>query len=139
MSTEDNVEIVKEGYAAFAEGDIARLLSRYSENIWFVLPAVENVPFRGTHRGRDQVAEFFGSMADAQQMLEFTQDHFVAQADSVVVTGWMRGRAKTTGRIFETPYAHVFTVTGGEVQQLVEYIDTAAVASAYQERAGASA
>ena len=139
MSIQENIELIRQGYAAFAEGDIQRLLGMYSENIRIVLPAVEGVPHRGTHRGRNQVAEFFDSLAEAQEMLEFTQDHFVAQDDSVVVTGWMKGRARTTGRIFETPYAHVFTVTGGEVQQLVEYVDTAAVADAYRQSADAGA
>ena len=139
MSTQENVELIKEGYAAFAEGDIQRLLGMYSENIWIVLPAVEGAPHRGTHKGRDQVADFFDSLAEAQEMLEFTQDHFVAQDDSVVVTGWMKARARTTGRIFETQYAHIFSVTGGKVQQLVEYVDTAAVADAYRQSAGAGA
>lgn len=139
MSAQENVDLVKQGYAAFNIGNIEGLLSLFAEDIEWTLPSVEGVPFGGTYKGRGQVAEFFKTLTTAEDILEFTQENFIAQDDKVVVTGRSKARAKSTGRTLETAYVHIFTVSGGKVQKFIEYFDTAAIANAYRQSAGARA
>src|SRR6476660_10218322 len=49
MSTSENVEIAKNGYAAFAAGDLAAVLSIFDDDIEFVL--LGNSAVSGTYRG----------------------------------------------------------------------------------------
>ena len=139
MSAQENVDLVKQGYAAFNIGNIEGVLSLFAEDIEWTVPSTEGVPFGGTYKGRGQVAEFFKTLVAAEDILEFTQDNFIAQNDKVAVTGRSKARVKSTGRTLETAYVHIFTVSGSKVQKFMEYFDTAAVANAYRQSAGAHA
>lgn len=139
MSAQENVDLVKQGYAAFNIGNIEGVLSLFAEDIEWTVPSAEGVPFGGTYKGRGQVGEFFKTLATAEDILDFTQDNFIAQDDKVVVTGRSKARVKSTGRTFETAYVHIFTVSGSKVQEFREHFDTAAVANAYRQSAGAHA
>ena len=139
MSEQENVELVKQGYAAFGSGDIEKLLSMYAEDIEWTIPSIEGAPFGGTLRGRGQVAKFFASLSEAEDIQEFTQEDYIAQNDRVVVTGRSKAVVKASGRTLELEYVHLFTISGGKVQRFVEYFDTAAAAEAYRQAAGADA
>lgn len=139
MSEKENVELAKQGYAAFGSGDIEKLVSLLAEDIEWTMPSIEGAPFGGTFRGRNQVAEFFGSLSAAEDIQEFTQVDYIAQNDKVVVTGRSKAVVRATGRMFELEYVHLFTISGGKVQRFVEYFDTAAAADAYRQGTSAGA
>ena len=139
MSAQDNVALVKKGYAAFSSGDMETLLSLFAEDIAWTSPTVEGSDFSGQCKGRAEVAAFFEKVAAAEEILEFTQDEFIAQDDRVVVTGRSRTRVRSTGRTLEYPYVHLFTVRAGKVQDFTEYFDTARAADAYRRGTAADA
>ena len=58
MSTEESVQVVKDGFAAFGRGDIQGLLGLLSEDVEWHIPG-EGLPLAGTYRGRDAVGQFF--------------------------------------------------------------------------------
>ena len=68
MSVQENVQIVKEAYAAFGRGDIQGLLALLAEDIEWITPG-EGLPFAGTHHGRAGLADFFRRISE---MLEFS-------------------------------------------------------------------
>jgi ketosteroid isomerase-like protein len=133
MSEQENTNVVQQIYASFKSGDIQALLARIADDVQWQLPDMENVPFSGKRQGREQVAEFFASVADNQEVLAFEPGDFTAQGDKVVAQGHYRWRVKATGREFQADWAHVFTIQGGKVIGFQEYIDTAAVVAAYQQ------
>ena len=112
MSAQENVELVKQGYAAFGSGDMEKLLSLFAEDIKWRVPTIEGAPFGGEYDGREQVAAFFGSLAAAEDIQEFTQEDYIAQDDKVVVTGRSNAVVKATGRTYELEYVNLFTVSG---------------------------
>ncbi len=60
MNEQENLRVAQEGYAAFARGDIQALLNLYTEDVEYVIPGAPNIiPYAGTYRGHDQVAQFF--------------------------------------------------------------------------------
>ena len=142
MNEQENLRVVQEGYAAFGRGDIPALLNLYTEDVEYVIPGAPNIiPYAGTYRGPDQVAQFFSLLADAVEFEQFEPQQFIAQGDSVVVLGRGRGRVKVTGHSFAEEWAHALTLREGKVTRFQAYNDTAAVVLAFtmQERtAGAT-
>ena len=132
MGDQDNVSVVKQAYENFKSGDIEALLGQMSEDVDWRLPETEGVPFAGARRGRAQVAEFFTTLAGAQDTLAFEPREFVAQGDKVVALGQYRWRVKQSGREYGGDWAHVFTVRDGKIAGFHEYMDTAAAADAYK-------
>lgn len=140
MSEQQNVQIVREAYASFKQGNIPDVLEKLSEDIdWFLPGPPEIVPVLGRRRGRQQVAEFFRSLAEHQDIEEFEAREFIAQGDKVVVLGNQRWRVKSTGRRTGGDWAHVFTLGDGKITKFEEYFDTHDAVQAYSARDAASA
>lgn len=137
MSEQDNIRIVQQIYANFKSGDIQSLLRLFSDDIEWQLPEIENIPFAGKRRGREAVEEFFASVAEAQDVLEFEPRDFIAQGNKVVALGQYRWRVKSNGREYGGDWAHVMTVENGKVTSFHEYTDTAAATAAFQKAASA--
>jgi ketosteroid isomerase-like protein len=133
MSEQENTKLVRQAYERFKSGDIQSLLNLVSDDVEWELPNIENVPFAGKRRGREQVGEFFKSLADAQEVLHFEPEELIAQGDKVAALGYYRCCVKSTGREYEGDWAHVFTIRNGKVSKMHEYTDTAAAAAAYQQ------
>ncbi|HKP85185.1 MAG TPA: nuclear transport factor 2 family protein [Blastocatellia bacterium] len=137
MSEEQNTKLVQQIYDLFKGGDIQTLVSFLSEEVKWQLPDIENIPFSGKRSGREAVTQFFATVADSQDVLAFEPQQFVAQGDKVVALGRYSWRVRSTGREFESDFAHVFTVRDGKVVSFQEYLDTAAGLTAYQKAASA--
>ncbi len=133
MSEQDNIKLVQQAYANYKSGDIQSMLDLLADDIEWELPEIENVPFSGKRRGREEVEKFFKSLADSQKLQYFEPREFIAQGDKVVVLGHYGWCVYSTNREFEGDWAHVFTIRGGKVLKMHEYTDTAAVGSAYLE------
>jgi uncharacterized protein len=137
MSTQENVQIVKNGYAAFSRGDIPGLLALLAEDVEWHIPGA-GLPLAGTYRGRDGVANFFQKLAAESDILDFQPREFVADADRVLVVGWERAKVKATNRTAEADWIMSFTVRNGKIAIFREYTDTKALADAYGSAARAA-
>jgi hypothetical protein len=127
MSIQENVQIVKDAFAAIGRGDMQGLLALSAEGIEWIIPG--EWPLAGTHRGHAGVADLFQK---ASEMVETSTEprEFVAQGDRVLVVGFSRGRVKATNRTFEDHWVFAITVRNGKVTNIREYIDTLALARA---------
>lgn len=137
MSENENIEVVQKAYQNFKSGSIPELLELLTDDVTWQLPEIENVPFGGLREGREQVAGFFASLADAQEPVTFEPREFVAQNDKVVALGRYTWRVKSTEREYGGDWAHVFTVRDGRISGFQEYMDTAAATAAHQKAAAA--
>ena len=132
MSDQDNSNVIRQAYENFKTGNIGALLGQMSEDVDWRLPDIEGVPFAGARRGSGQVAEFFSTLAGAQDSLAFEPRDFVAQGDKVVALGDYKWRVKKNGREYGGDFAHVFTVRDGKIVGFHEYMDTSAAAGAFK-------
>jgi ketosteroid isomerase-like protein len=132
LSEQDTTRVVQQAYQCFQTGNTPGLLGLMADTIEWQIPEIENVPFSGTRRGRDGVGQFFAALAEHQDALQFEPREFVAQGDRLVVLGHYAWKVKRTGRTFEAPFAHVFTVREGKVTAFQEFMDTARAAAAYR-------
>jgi ketosteroid isomerase-like protein len=129
MSTQKNVQIVKDFFAAMGRGDKGGLLALSAEDIEWIIPG-EDWPLAGTHRGHAGLA---GLLQKASEMVETSfpePPEFVAQGDRVLVVGFATGRIKATNSTFEDNWVFAITVRNGKVTNIREYIDTQALARA---------
>src|SRR6202453_3274019 len=129
MSIKDNVQIVKDFFAAIGRGDMQGLLALSAEDIEWIIPG-EDWALAGTHRGHAGLADL---LQKASEMLETSYPEppeFVAQGDRVLVVGFATGIVKATNRTFEDDWVFAITVRNGKVTNLREYIDTLALARA---------
>ena len=99
MSVRENVQIVKDAYAAFGRGDIQGLLALLAEDIEWVSPGGA-LPPSGTYRGPAAVAGFFQKLSEVVEFSSFAPREFVAEGDRVLVVGFDSWRAKATNRTF---------------------------------------
>ncbi len=131
MSEQDKVAVVRRAYENFKSGDIAGILNDVTDDVDWRLPEIAGARFAGRRRGRQQVAEFFSSLAEAQDVRSFEPREFVAQGDKVVALGTYRWRVKKNGREYGGDWAHVFTVRDGRIAGFHEYMDSAAAQAAF--------
>ena len=128
MSTEKNVQTVKDFFAAIGRGDKEGLLALVAEDFEWVIPG-EDWPLAGTHRGHAGLTSLLQKVSEAVETSTEPRE-FVAQGDRVLVVGFATGRIKATNRTFEDHWVFAITVRDGKVTNIREYIDTQALARA---------
>ena len=131
MSIEENVQTVKDFFAALGSGDKHRLLSLVVEDIEWIIPG-EDWPLAGTHRGHAGLAEVLQKASDEVEMTYPEPPEFVAQGDRVLVVGVAAGKIKATNRAFKDNWIFAITVRNGKLTNIREYVDTQALARASQ-------
>jgi ketosteroid isomerase-like protein len=134
MRIEENVQIVKDFFAAMGSGDKQGLLALSAEDIEWIVPG-ENWPLAGTHRGHAGLAEVLQKASDEVEMTYPEPPEFVAQGDRVLVVGVATGKIKATNRAFKDDWVFAITVQNGKVTKIREYIDTQALARASEMHA----
>jgi uncharacterized protein len=139
MAEQENIKVVQEAYASFGRGDIKTLLDNLDEQVEWLLPGEGLIPQAGLYHGRDGVARFFQTLDQTTEFSAFEPRQYVAQGDRVIALGWYAGKAKATGRSFESHWAMSFVLRDGKVLKFQEYTDTGAIAPAFASSAAASA
>jgi uncharacterized protein len=137
MSTQENVQIAKDAFAAIGRGDMQGLLALFAEGIEWIIPG--EWPLAGAHRGHAGVADLFQKAFEIVEISSLEPREFVAQGDRVLVVGLSKGRVKATNRTFEDHWVFAFTVRNGKVTNIREYIDTLALARGFEMAASRTA
>jgi ketosteroid isomerase-like protein len=137
MSTKENVQIVKDFFAAMGGRDRQRLLSLVAEDIEWIIPG-EDWPLAGTHRGHAGLADLLQKASELETSFPEPPE-YVAQGDRVLVIGSATGKIKATNKPFKDDWVFAITVRDGKVTKIREYIDTQALARASQKDASGPA
>ncbi len=128
MGTEQNIQTVKDFFAAIGRGDRKALVALAAEDIEWIIPG-KDWPLAGTHRGHAGLANL---LETASRSLETSTEprEFVAQRDRVLVIGSATGKVKATNKAFDDDWVFAITVRGGKLSSIREYVDTQALARA---------
>ena len=129
MSTQENVQTVKDFFAAMGGGDKQRLLALAAEDIEWIIPG-EHWPLAGTHRGHAGLADVLQKASEEVETSFPEPPEFVAQGDRVLVVGVATGKIKATNKSFKDDWVFDITVRDGKVTNIQEYFDTQALARA---------
>jgi ketosteroid isomerase-like protein len=127
---DENSRLIADLYAAFARGDIPFILERLSDDVRFEHSASPEVPYGGTHIGKDAVLKFFGMIDEAVEVTSFEPESYLASGDEVMTTGVETGVGRATGRAFTNQWAMRFLVKDGKVAYAHVYDDSAVLAAA---------
>jgi ketosteroid isomerase-like protein len=95
--SQENVEIVRDQYAATNEQAFARAMSHYAEDVELVVPSghLRSGTFRGSHEVGRYFGEFFatfdkGARFDVQEIIDVDES-------SVLMTGVYHARGRVSG------------------------------------------
>ena len=134
MSIENNVQLVKDFFAAIGSGDKQRVLALVTEDVEWIVPG-EGWPLAGTHRGHAGIADVLQKASKEVEMTYPKPPEFVAQGDRVFVIGVATGTIKATKKAFKDEWVFDITVRDGKLTRIQEYIDTQALAQASETAA----
>ena len=133
MSAQENVQVVKDFFAAIGSGDKQRVLALAAKDIEWIVPG-EDWPLAGTHRGHAGLAKVLEKASEEVETTYPKPPEFVAQGDRVFVVGAATGKIKATNKTFEDHWVFDITVRNGKLTNIREYIDTQALARAASPR-----
>ena len=137
MNEQQNTALIQKLYDAFARGDIQTILDNLTADVEWEMEGPASIPYAGKRKGPEQVRGFFealGSVRDAKLIIEF----IMGQNDKVASLGRFTGTVIETGKSFNLPIGHFFTVTNGKVSRFVDFTDTAATAEAHSKSSAAA-
>lgn len=125
-----NLKTVQEIYEAFGRGDIPAILPYMSDDVrWEDWPAnqaqLAGVPYLQSRRGKQGVAEFFGTMA----LLDVHDTKvlgFLDGGSEVVANFEIEITVKATGKRIRDQELHLWSFdANGKVVRMRHYVDTA--------------
>jgi len=127
--SEQNIELVKKGYQAFATGDTETLMSLFDDNIEWFQPGESAIS--GTYRGKAELAEHLKRLAEKSPTV--TPRRFLADGDTVMVLSETLVGGETGQD------AEVYTLRNGKTLRVQVYADTALMERQYgRKRVAAS-
>jgi len=138
MSEQQNAALIQSLYDAFSRGDLPFILDRLTEDVEWTLEGPSIIPYAGKRKGIAQVKEFFEALVGTQTNMILTMGPLMAQGDQVSGLGRYAATVVATGRSFDTPVGHFFTVRDGKISRFVDLVDTAANADAYRAASAAA-
>ena len=120
--SQENVEIVRSGYAALAEQGVEAMLAFADPQFEATTPpSLASEP--DTYRGHEGVRRFFGSFGDAMEGVYLEGQEFTAVGDKVLVDTKLHARGRTTGIETEQRAFLVWTFRDGLVLSVETFAD----------------
>ncbi len=124
--SQQNVDLIRGLYDAFAKGDVPAVLGGMDPGIEW--NEAESFPYadRNPYIGPQAVLEgvFMRIMTDWEAFCVVTES--VLDAGEVVVAlGRYKGKHRTTGKDLDAQHAHIWWLRDGKVTRFQQYVDTA--------------
>lgn len=126
-----NLDIVKNLYQAFSEGDIDAVFALLDPDIEWI--ESDGIPYGGVFKGHEAIMHgVFTKIGTEWNDFTAHVDQFLDAGDVVVTLGSDSGTYKATGKTMSAPTASIWTIKNGRVIKFRQYIDTLAVAKAVE-------
>jgi ketosteroid isomerase-like protein len=120
--SQENVEVVKVAYEAFARGGLDRFMEHFTEDVDYraVVGAIDDI---GPIHGKDAVRAFLQDWIDtfdgfSMELVELID----AGEDTVVAVERFGGRARLSGVETDQTIGDVFTIRDGKIARGREYL-----------------
>jgi len=112
MPRTSNVDVIRALYAAFARRDLPAVVAALSPDVR--IDQSTELPWGGRYLGHAGMQEFTTKLVH-HVASTVTVERFIDSGDRVVAIGRTAGTANATGKTFEVPIAHVWTLADGKV------------------------
>jgi ketosteroid isomerase-like protein len=127
-----SIDVVKQMYDAFEEGDMPKALSLVSEDCQWDHRGPPGPPINKLYVGREGVQEFYRTLGETQEVLDFEAQEFFESGNRVVAIGTCRFRVKETGKEWGSKWVGAYTVEDGLIKSWTPVFDMSAEAEAYK-------
>ncbi len=136
MSKNENIQVIKEHFAAFGRGDVQLALEMVAEKVDWQSPVTKNqseeISWAKPCHNKKEVMQFFQELVNKVQPEKFEIVGFTAQGDNVVVEGSNQGQVRSTGKRYEHDWLMIFTILDGKIVRHRHYYDTADIINAFR-------
>ena len=123
-------QLIESLFHAFQRGDIAFIVERFAEDCTVRETRSSELPYAGSFEGRAGASKFFDAMLGAFEPNKLEADLWVCEGEHVVAMGSWGGKARATGKSWESHLALYFRVSDGKVVEFRGHDDTALPAAA---------
>ena len=130
--TKNNVQIVQQAFADFLSGNIQGILDECTDDIVWAASENPEVPYAGTFKGKEGVAEFFSTLAENVNYSLFEPKEFFSNKDAVVVLGRHTGTVKKTGKTYDHDWCMVFRFRDEKLYHFFAFVDSLDQAKAFR-------
>jgi len=122
--SQENVEIVERGWAAWVRGDLDALLELFDPAVEWETIHLEGWPEDAVYFGRDGVRRFFEEwLASWERFESGTERVQDAGGDRVLVTCWQKGYGPGSEVPVRMDWAQIVSLRGGLVYRMEAYSD----------------
>jgi ketosteroid isomerase-like protein len=133
MSSNDNVKTIQSLYEAFGRGDVTAILDALTDDVdWASEASTTEVPWWGVRQGKDGAADFFGQLAGASEVLEFTPLAMVGEGDDVLTVVRYRAKNTSNGNTVDMEIHHHFRFRGDKISRYRGSEDTLQTLRAFE-------
>jgi ketosteroid isomerase-like protein len=125
----DNVELMKQGYQDFAEGNIEAILNLFHPEIeWNGCTGFPFITGDGIFIGSNTVVqEVLTQLPKYYENFSIDVKELFGCGDKVVMVGYYMGIWKAIGKRFKVNATHVWTLKDGKVIRFFLAVDTASI------------
>jgi ketosteroid isomerase-like protein len=125
----NNVELLKQGYQYFAEGNIEAVVALFHPEIeWDECTGFPYISGDGISIGPDAVVQdVFSKLPEYYDGFHIEIRELFGNGDKVVMVGYYKGVWKATGKEFKANATHVWTVKEGKLTHFFQAVDTAEI------------
>ena len=120
--SQENAELVRQGYEAFAQGDIEAALATLDPDIR-VEDHDRSLETPTTYHGRDGFLTLFAAVNEGFSDVRYTPQHVTDGGDWVLVEVRRTGRGSASGAHVDERQFHVWAVVNGHAVRLRVYLD----------------
>jgi uncharacterized protein len=123
--SQENVEVVREGWDAWLRGDLPGLFRQFDPNVVWDTSHFHDWP-EPTYHGIEGVERFLSEWQDVWEGLEVDVEDVRAAPDGRVLSLILqRGKGRSSGLAMEMKMAQVATLRNGKITRLDNYEDRA--------------
>ena len=125
----NNVELVKQGYQYFAEGNVEAVLALFHPEIeWNECKGFPFVSGDGLFIGPNAIVQnVFAQIPENYEGFNIDIQELFGSGDKVVMVGHYKGVWKATGKEFKANAIHVWTVKDEKATHFFQAVDTAEI------------
>jgi uncharacterized protein len=128
----NNIDTVKQIYAAVGRGDVKFILDQLDEDAtWGIESVTREVPAYGILHGKANIPKFFAAWAQTGEFRGFNPHDFIAAGDHVFNHLQYDFMVKATGKTVKNFSMQHWTFKNGKVIRWRGYEDTAATRDGY--------
>src|SRR5882757_8438097 len=119
MSQDKNIAIAQQLLAGLGEGQAPETLAAmFAKDLRFEIQGDEGVlPWIGHKTGRQAAADFFRDIRALTEPVKFEVEDILGSPNRAAILGELATRIKSSGKVINTQFAIVLTISGNEIKR----------------------